>query len=237
MLNLQSLHEQIYRFLRNEMQKGELFPGDDVDIKKISERLGVSRTPVRDALIQLHVEGFVSISPRRGVKVNGLTIKDVKNLYEIIGALESSVIKSVFNKLDENKVNLLEKINTEYRQAVISGDFEQIYLKNLLFHNGFLDLSENGELIKVISPFKERLYDFPRRTYLQEWELRNSEEHQQIIDFIRKGDSDGAARMLRSVHWSFSAQENYIRRFYSLAIEELSHRHPGLKAIEQELKG
>jgi len=220
MLNLQSLREQVYGFLREEMQKGELFPGFKIDIKNIANRLGVSTTPVRDALIQLQIEGFVSIQPRRGVNVNALALRDVKNLYEVIGALESSVLKSVFDKLDQTKVMIMEQLNSEYRQAAIIGDSEQLYLKNLAFHRVFLDLSNNGELLKVIKPLKERLYDFPRRTYLQEWELRNSDEHQQLIDNIKNRDCDAAVRIIRDVHWSFTVQEGYIRKFYSLAMEE-----------------
>lgn len=202
------------------MQQGELLPGFDIDIKKISKQLGVSTTPVRDALIELQADGFVSILPRRGVIVNPLTICDVKNLYEVIGALEASVVKSVFDQLDHARVEAMERIDLEYREAVLSGDSEQIYTRNLAFHGVFLDLSDNTELKKLIKPRKERLYDFPRRTYLQEWELRNSEEHQQLIACIKNGDSDGAARVMRNVHWSFSYQEDFIRRFYSIAMEE-----------------
>jgi DNA-binding GntR family transcriptional regulator len=220
MLNIESLREQIYQFLRRQMHEGELLPGFNIDIKKISERLGVSTTPVRDALIQLQVEGFVSILPRRGVVVKTLTLEDVKNLYEVIGALEASVVKSVFDKLDPRKVATLEKIDSEYRQAIFAGDSERIYLNNLAFHGVFLELSENAELMTLIKPRKERLYDFPRRTYLAEWELRNSDEHRQFIDCIRKGDSDAAARVMRNQHWSFPYQEKYIRKFYSLVMEE-----------------
>lgn len=220
MLNLQSLREQVYQFLRNQIQTGELLPNFNIDIKKISEQLGVSTTPVRDALIELQAEGFVSILPRRGVIVNPLTIQDIKDLYEVIGSLEASVVKSVFDKLDQARVAMMESIDQEYRQAVIAGETEQIYVKNLAFHGVFLDLSDNMELKKLIKRRKERLYDFPRRTYLQEWELRNSEEHQQLIACIKKGDSDGAARVMRNVHWSFTYQEEFIRKFYSLAMEE-----------------
>jgi DNA-binding GntR family transcriptional regulator len=220
MLNLQSLREQIYQFLRHQMQKGVLLPGFHIDIKKISEQLGVSTTPVRDALIVLQVEGFVSILPRKGVIVNALTIRDIKNLYEVIGALEASVVKSVFDDLDMSRMAAMEQIDGEYRQAILAGDSEQIYIKNLAFHGIFLDLSNNPELLKLIKPRKERLYDFPRRAYLQEWELRNSDEHRQLIDCIRKGDPDAAARVLRNQHWSFPYQEDYIRKFYSLAMEE-----------------
>ena len=222
-LNLESLRDQIYQFLRHEMQAGELLPGSRVDMKELCQQLGVSVTPIRDALVQLQAEGFVSIAPRRWVRINALSLKDIDNLYEVIGALEASAIKSVFHKLDKAAVRSLEQFNDEYRQAIFQGDTERIYRKNLSFHEVFLDLSENHHLKKIIRLFKERLYDFPRRAYLQEWELRNSDEHQQLIDCIKKGDSDASVRVMKDVHWSFRVQENYIRKFYSLAMEELDH--------------
>ena len=214
MLNLESLCEQVYQFLRKEMQNGKLLPGLNIDVKKISQQLGVSKTPIRDALIQLQVEGFVTILPRRGIRVNALTLRDVKNLYEVIGPLEASVIISVFHKLDQIKIAKMEQINSEYRQAILTEDFEHIYSLNLAFHEVFLRLSDNLELRRIIKPLKERLYDFPRRGYLLEWELRNLDEHQQLVDFIKKGDRDAAGSILRDVHWSYVVQEEFIRKFY-----------------------
>jgi len=63
---------------------------------------------------------------------------------------------------------------------------------------------------------KQRLYDFQRRPYLKEWEFRNCNEHDKFIDLIKQGSSLGAAQFMRDVHWSFSIQEEYIRKFYSI---------------------
>jgi DNA-binding GntR family transcriptional regulator len=65
-------------------------------------------------------------------------------------------------------------------------------------------------------PIKQRLYDFPRLGYIKEWELNNCNEHQQFIELIEKDDCNGAASIMRDVHWSFSVQEKYIKQFYPL---------------------
>ncbi|MCP4151170.1 MAG: GntR family transcriptional regulator, partial [bacterium] len=76
-LNTKSLKEQIYEYLRKEITKRRLRPGSIINMDATSRKLGISKTPLRDALIQLEMEGFVTIAPRRGIFVNTLTIKDI----------------------------------------------------------------------------------------------------------------------------------------------------------------
>jgi DNA-binding GntR family transcriptional regulator len=102
-INLSSLKEQVYEYLRHQMKIGKLRPGAAIDVRATSEKLGVSKTPLRDALIQLEMEGFVKILPRRGVVVNALTIQDIKDIYQIVGALESTAIITAADYLGEHE--------------------------------------------------------------------------------------------------------------------------------------
>jgi DNA-binding GntR family transcriptional regulator len=227
MLTIKSLREQVYAYLRDEMQTGNLLPGAPLNLNEISQRLGVSKTPLRDALIQLEVEGFVTIEPRRSVVVNGLTLQDVKNAYDIIGALEASAIQDVFPRLNAAHIQRLEALNADQYRAIEDRDFERYYRKNLEFHDQFLNLSDNTTLRRIITPIKLRLYDFPRRSYILDWELTNLEEHGQLIDAVRAGDPSGAATILKDRHWSFAEHEDDIRSYYRLAAETIKaeNRH------------
>jgi len=211
---LKSLREQVYEYLRDEMNRGNLTPGSSINLNEISQRLGISKTPLRDALIQLECEGFVAILPRRCVVVNTLTLDDIRNAYEIAGALEGAAVQSVFAKFDASHIALMEEMNSEMRAAINRGAFDTYYRLNLSFHDVFLNLSGNQMLRRIIMPIKQRLYDFPRRGYIREWELRNCDEHDGFIQCIKAGDCGGAVKVMRDVHWSFAAQEKFIRRFY-----------------------
>lgn len=213
-INSKSLREQVYEFLRQELQSGRLAPGLALNLTEISNQLGVSKTPLRDALLQLHTEGFVTISPRRGVHVNRLTLEEIRHGYEIVGALESAVLLSVFDLMEPYHLSKMRWLNDSLLTALEREDFESYYFGNIDFHHIFLDLSDNKTLLKIITPIKQRLYDFPRRCYLKDWELANCRDHEQLIQAIEKGDRDAAVRVWRDVHWSFSAQEKYIRQFY-----------------------
>ena len=214
MLNTKSLREQVYDYLRDEINNRKLLPGAFINLNQISEQLGISKTPLRDAIIQLEIEGFVTILPRRGVTVKKLTLDEVKDAYEVVGALEGSVILNVFDKIKSSHITKMEKLNTAQLDALAHEDYDNYYKSNLAFHGVFLNLSENKTLLQMITPFKQRLYDFPRRGYVKEWEMNNCNEHQQFIELVKQKDRQGAARIIRDVHWSFAVQEKFIRRFY-----------------------
>lgn len=221
MLNLKSLREQVYQYLREEMHNGNLLPGSMINISEVSKKLGISKSPLRDALIQLEVEGFVTILPRKSVRVNALTLNDIKDDYEIIGALEASVIMNVFDRFEKSNIRTMKQLNANMKKAMLKDDFDSYYNLNLELHNVYLNMSDNKTLIKLVEPIKQRLYDFPRRGYLKKWELRNIDEHQQFIQAVEKGNRDKAASVMRDVHWSFPVQEKYIRQFYDLVSEQI----------------
>ena len=228
MLDLTSLRDQVYQYHRDEMHNGNLLPGSYINMKEISQQLGISKTPLRDAIIQLECEGFVSILSRRGVLVNKLTLQDIKNSIEIVGALEAVAIVSVFDKFKPTHIEEMERLNAEMILTISQEDFDRYYELNIAFHDVFLNLSKNMALRRIIMPIKQRLYDFPRRAYIKEWELINCDDHTQFIEFIKRGKRDNAASLWQDSHWSFTAHEKYIRQFYFNASEqieaELNHR-------------
>jgi DNA-binding GntR family transcriptional regulator len=219
-LNIKSLKEQVYDYLRDQMRRGDLLPGSAIDMEETSRRLGVSKTPLRDALLQLEAEGFVTILPRRKVVVNILTVTDIHNYYEIIGALESMALAAAFDRLGEAETELMAQLNEEMRAAIEKDDFDTYYAKNLQFHDIFLRLSGNENLTRIVTNLKRRLYDFPRREgFVKEWEEASIGEHSRFVDLIRKRDREGAAAHIRDVHWSYRVQAPYIARYYSRASE------------------
>lgn len=214
-LQLRSLREQVYEYLRDAINRGELHAGSFLDQNQLSASLGISKTPLRDALIQLESEGFVSILPRRGVVVNELTLDDIRHLYEIIGALEGVAVVAVAPKLDGSRLETMRTLNGEMIEAVEAGDFDTYYARNLEFHDEFLGLSDNTALLRTVENLKHRLYDFPRRgSFVAAWERASTGEHVAFLDLLEQGDARGAADYLRDVHWSFAVQRPFILRYY-----------------------
>ncbi len=219
-LNLTSLKDQVYEYIRLQMKTGHLKPGDSIDMNAFSQKLGVSKTPLRDALIRLEMEGFVRILARRGVVVNELTIQDIKNYYQILGALESTAVIAAAPHLTASEVNRMEKLNEGMRLALERDDFNAYYEKNLRFHDIFLTLSGNRQLRDTADVLKKRLYDFPRRAgYVREWEEHSIQEHRDLISLIAEQKFLEAANFVRDVHWSFSVQRKFVTKYYTAGDE------------------
>ena len=215
-LKFSSLSDQVYEYLRRQMNQGDLLPGSTINIAEIANQLGISKTPLRDALIHLELEGFVTIIPRRGVRVNQLQIEDVKNAYDAVGLVESFIVKECIDKITSSHIRKLTELNEKMILDIEKEDFSELFETNFRFHNVYLNLSPNEFLKKFIIPIKHRLYDFPRQNYIPEWEMRNSEEHKLFIEYLEQGNADGAATLLKDTHWSFECQKDFIYTFYEV---------------------
>ena len=214
-VNRASLREQVYEILRDQLETGDLKPGSVIRQDEIAQQLGVSRTPLREALLRLEQEGFVIIKPRSGILVRRLTEQTIRNLYQMIGALEASVLVTESASLTDEKIARMRRHNDEGRAALKVNDFDRYYRANLALHDSYLQLSNNRELVRNVTAMKQRLYDFPRkRTFVKEWELASVDEHEEIISHLETGDFAWAAEIVRDVHWSFEVQKDFIRSYY-----------------------
>lgn len=211
----ETLREKVYGYLKEQINAHKLMSGEFLDLKELGRELGMSRTPLRDALFQLESEGFITIYPRRGVMLNSLDLKTVRDIYEIVGALESAILVNVAVKFRERDIQRMAELNRVMADRLAAGDYDEYYRHNVAFHDVFLGKSDNGEMLRYARIQRERLYDFPKsRGFLKEWEESNLREHREMVRLLEKGDFNAAAEYLRDVHWSYAVQERYIRRYY-----------------------
>ena len=215
LLPLRSLREEVYERLRTLMNRGRLRPGKYLDLNALAKQIGISRTPLRDALLRLECEGFVEIHNRRGVRIAPLTLDRIRHIYEILAALESTALRDVGPRITAAIVARMNELNNDMVRALDNSDFARFYDANLAFHDAYLALSDNTELVSHIHILKQRLYDFPRlKGFVPEWERASVEEHRALVRFLEEGNVGAAADLMRDVHWSFSYQESFVRRYY-----------------------
>lgn len=215
LLQTRSLREQVYDYLRGEMNNGGLQPGSFVDLNALATQLGISRTPLRDALLQLEVEGFVEILPRRGFRLKPITLTEIRNIYQIVGALESAALAVAGPRLGSEGLGRMRAANVAMREAIAVQDYEAFFTHNLAFHGVFLEAAENPRMEGLVRSLKQRLYDWPRRkVFLKRWEDRSIEEHQELLELLEAGRFEAAAAFHRDVHWCFEVQESFVRTYY-----------------------
>ena len=214
-LQTRSLREQVYDYLRDQMSRGGLQPGAFLDLNELANRLGVSRTPLREALLHLESQGFVTVLPRRGFRLNALTLDDIRHFYQIIGALEAAALESVGAALNSADFARMRQLDAAMAEAVAARDFDKYYEANLAFHDVYLRRSDNARLVAQVHLLKQRLYDWPRReTMVQAWEQHSVVEHEDFLRILERGAVDEAAAHLQNVHWSFAVQERFIHAYY-----------------------
>jgi DNA-binding GntR family transcriptional regulator len=217
-LDITSLSAIVYEDLKRRLNSGLLRPGQFIDLSALGRELGMSRTPLRDAMIRLELEGFVTVYPRRGVMVRTLDLAGIRDIYQIVGALESAVVERMALRFRASDADRMDGYREAMAASLAADDFDAYYAANLSFHDVYLDLSDNEDLVRHVRTLKERLYDFPRRSeYVKEWELDSTAEHAEITARLRAGDFKGSAAYIREVHWNFEVQERYIRTYYFAA--------------------
>ena len=209
--NSWSLRKEIFDYLSKQIEMGSLIPGSLINVRKLTEKLNVSRTPLREALAQLEIQGLVSILPQRGVLINVLMYEDLLDLFEIIGALESQVALTVFDRINGNEVKTMERYNRAMKQAIKKGRNRNFHETNILFHKVFLDLSTNRELTTYVSSLKLRLFGFALKSYRDRFKKAIVAEHDEFIALVKEGNRNSAANYLKNVHWKFNYPDNFIR--------------------------
>ena len=214
-----SLRKQVYEYLKEKIACGELRPGEMIDQKEMQERLGVSKTPLRDSLIRLEAEGVVTILPSRGVRVNRLTLREVRHIYQIGGALEAAAFEAVFPAMDPGTLGRMEAVQREVVERMGSGDYGLCPDRNIEFHELALGLCDNDALIAQIHLYRSRLYDFPRKDLIsvRDWEDRYWEQHWEILRLFREGTARDLGAFIREVHWNFDAHRDVLATYYEEA--------------------
>ncbi|MBI9083372.1 MAG: GntR family transcriptional regulator [Desulfobacterales bacterium] len=201
--NFQLLRTQVYEHLREELRNQNLKPGMFVTINQLSEKLGINRTPLRDALLQLQVEGFVTFLPQRGIKINVLSEQDLEHIYEVLGALDSRALLSVFDQITSQHIEKMKAINKEMIDTEAKDEDSVYFELNDAFHNVYLDLSNNKLLLHQLSILRQRLFKFGSQgAWIKKIQPLNYKEHIQLIELIEAGDAHKTADFVRDIHCS-----------------------------------
>lgn len=208
--------ELVYSYIRDQMKSGNLLPGSTLSLQRISETLGISNTPLRDSLIRLEAEGYLTIYPRSKVVINTLEIEDFPFLYEIMGALEFTTISSSIGKYTPEIIASMRGMNTEMREAVNQGDMTRYDGVHYAFHEMFFQVSSNRFAERILHPIKNRLWDFPRKNFVIDWYQAAIDEHELIVEAIAGKDRQNLMHTVKELHWGFAYNETFIRKTYNL---------------------
>jgi DNA-binding GntR family transcriptional regulator len=207
----ESIADKVYGLLRKEIASGAFRPGERIREKALAARLGISRTPIREALLRLEVEGVVVCTSRRSYNVRILTVEDVRQIYETLGILEGAAVRAVAPRLTEVDLRELRRVNRLMSEAAASADLQAFGELNRRFHDVFLRKLENRVLRDTCTLVRGPLYTFPvQRQSLADWLRKSVAEHRTIVKLAAAGDAEALGAFFRDVHWGFDRNHLYI---------------------------
>jgi DNA-binding GntR family transcriptional regulator len=197
---IENLSARVYNQIKNLILCNEIMPGQKLHHQQLSERLGVSRTPVREALTRLVQEGYVSFLPNRGFTCKEIRMQEAEELYELREALEAfAVEKAIANLTAAALARLRAKMNSYGRDVQNRFTRERLMFDQEV-HLAIAELAGNETLMSTLNHVFERIV-LKRRTdglYDPARGLAAHQEHLQVLDAIERRDADKAVAVLRS---------------------------------------
>ncbi len=194
-----SLRDMVFITLREAILKGVFKPGDRLMEISLAKEMGVSRTPVREALQKLEKERLVNILPRKGVFVASITKEDVKDVLEVRKHLEELVVVLSCERATKEDINEMLERKAEFESAINTGDITRMAEADVAFHNVIYKSTGNQSLIEVLKNLHEKMYRY-RMEHLKDKEGRKSliNEHDRLIEAIRTKNEDAAKEIINN---------------------------------------
>ena len=192
------LRDVVFNTLREAILRGDLVPGERLMELQLAAKLGVSRTPIREAIRMLEQEGLAITIPRKGAIVAGMTEKDMQDVLEIREALEELSVQVACDKITEEEVARLRENMENFEDSLKSGDLKRMAEADVAFHDVIYQATDNLKLINMLNNLREQMYRY-RVEYLKnpsnhEQLLR---EHEAIYRGIMEKDKDAVTEMIR----------------------------------------
>lgn len=191
-----SLQGRVFNRLREDILSGKYKENDELREMTIGAELGVSRTPVREALRQLEFEGLVSIIPNKGAYVIGISKKDLKDIYEMRARLEGLCARwATKNATDEN-ISRLEEISDLSEFHYVKKKFDKVLELDNEFHELLYEMADSKMLYKTLSDFHHYLEIIRKKTLSSDERVCDSiKEHKDIVEAIKAKDKDRAEEL------------------------------------------
>ncbi|MEW6726070.1 GntR family transcriptional regulator [Desulforudis sp. 1088] len=192
------LREVVFESLREAIITGRLRPGERLMELQLAEELGVSRTPVREAIRKLELEGFVVMVPRKGAYVAGITDKDITDVFEVRSALEALAAGLAAERITEEEIEELERLVVRYAETTSSQNIQAIVEEDTKFHDVIYRASRNQRLIQIVTNLQEQIQRFRLTTLSRPGRTKEAlVEHRKIVEAISERNIELAQQLAR----------------------------------------
>ena len=212
------LRDVVFNTLRQAILKGELAPGERLMEIQLAEKLGVSRTPIREAIRKLELEGLVLMIPRKGAEVAKISEKSLRDVLEVRRSLEELAIELACQRMTDEEIEQLGERQNDFKNAINKGNAMNIAETDEAFHDVIYLGTGNDKLVQILNNLREQMYRY-RIEYLKDSAVRRqlAKEHKAICEALRTHDRESA---LRYVYVHIDNQQKAIIRSLNEEKEE-----------------
>ncbi len=185
------LRDVVYNALRDAILRGDMKPGERLMEMHLANKLGVSRTPIREAIHMLEEEGLAITVPRKGAQVAKMSEKDLQDVLEIRDSLDALAVRMACSRMTGDQLERLKETFEEFKVATASNDPRKICQLDEDFHNVIYEMADNPKLEKILLNLREQMYRY-RFEYVKGNKTYDQliEEHEAIVKGFEKGDAD-----------------------------------------------
>ena len=193
-----SLGQHVFENLKNAIIRGDMPAGGRLIESRVAETLGISRTPVREAIHKLEREGYLQKLPRGGFSIPGLSRDDVEETFGIRSVLESYAARLAAVKHGKAELKPLENKISVYQKHLDAGELAALPDINTEFHDLLYALSRSPKLIHMINNLRDQIYRYRQLILRDEKMARMSnDDHKDMLQRIRQRDAEGVERLVR----------------------------------------
>ncbi|MDD3337678.1 MAG: GntR family transcriptional regulator [Lachnospiraceae bacterium] len=191
------LREVVFTTLRRAILQGELKPGERLMEIALANRLGVSRTPIREAMRKLELEGLVVMIPRKGAQVAQITEQELNDVLEVRKGLEELAIAKACERIDEDELKELDQAARNFEKVIQTKDLTKLAEMDVQFHDIIYNATRNRRLVQILNNLREQMYRF-RVEYLKDMDARKAlvAEHDKIVAALRNKDAEAAKELI-----------------------------------------
>lgn len=192
------LRDVVFKTLREAILRGDLAPGERLMEIQLANQLGVSRTPIREAIRKLELEGLVVMIPRRGAEVAKITEKDLRDVLEVRTSLEELAISLACERMTDEDIEELKAALDRFDAALAQKDVTKIAAMDVAFHDVIFASTQNARLIQILNNLREQMYRY-RLEYLKDFSTheRLCGEHKEIVEAIATRNSVWAKKLIQ----------------------------------------
>lgn len=190
------LRDVVFNTLREAILKGELKPGERLMELQLASKLGVSRTPIREAIRMLELEGLAVTIPRKGAEVAKMTEKDMEDVLQIRKALDALAVQLACDKITELQLRSLKLAMKNFEESTRSRDVKKVAQADVEFHDAIYKAADNPKLMNLLNNLREQMYRY-RMEYLKDRQTHTEllKEHEEILKALEEKDEESAIRV------------------------------------------